>query len=152
MTVSRESEIPMAVAPPCHGGAAESSVPAMTRVGALIEPRTGRRSIPAIASPQPAYPPGSVPCSMSMTKETAAGWRALQSWVNQRGGIISLIAAMPPDRPRAARAREEVRGEPARREQRAERRQATRAHQRGPVEPGRPGGQRGERGAADHQG
>ena len=40
---------------------------------------------------------------MSRTAETAAGWRAMKSAVNQRGRIISLIAAIPADRTRAAR-------------------------------------------------
>ncbi len=54
MTRSRESAMPAAVIAPCHGGAAWSSAPAMTSVGALIAPSAGRRSIPAMASPQPA--------------------------------------------------------------------------------------------------
>ena len=40
---------------------------------------------------------------MSITAETAPGWRAVKSGVNQRGGIISLIAVIPAERTSAAR-------------------------------------------------
>ena len=54
MTRSRESAMPDAVIAPCQGGAAWSSAPAMTRVGALIAPSAGRRSMAAMAAAQPA--------------------------------------------------------------------------------------------------
>lgn len=38
-----------------------------------------------------------------MTHATAAGSRAMKSGVNQRGGIISLVAAIPPERTSATR-------------------------------------------------
>jgi hypothetical protein len=40
---------------------------------------------------------------MSSTNATAAGSRAMKSAVNQRAGIISLIAAIPLERTSAAR-------------------------------------------------
>jgi len=40
---------------------------------------------------------------MFITTATAPGRRAMKSGVNQRGGIISLIAAIPPERTIAAR-------------------------------------------------
>ena len=54
ITVSRAPGTLLAISAPCAGGAAGSSLAAMTRVGAVIEPSTGRRSIAAIASQQPA--------------------------------------------------------------------------------------------------
>ena len=54
MTRSRESAIPDAACAACQGGAAVSSDPAMTSVGTFTELSEGHRSIPAIASPQPA--------------------------------------------------------------------------------------------------
>ena len=38
-----------------------------------------------------------------MTADTAAGWRVMKSAVNQRGAIMSLIAAIPAERTSAAR-------------------------------------------------
>ena len=40
---------------------------------------------------------------MFITAATARGWRAMKSGVNQRGGIISAIAASPCERTSAAR-------------------------------------------------
>ena len=46
---------------------------------------------------------------MSTTKATAAGCRAMKSGVNQRGGTVSLIAAIPPERTSAARSSHDCR-------------------------------------------
>ena len=54
ITASREPSIPRAMTAPCHGGVAGSSDPEITSVGAEIPARDGRRSIPAMASQQPA--------------------------------------------------------------------------------------------------
>jgi hypothetical protein len=54
ITVKAQSGIPDAIASPCGGGVAGSCAPAITSVGAVIDPSTGRRSMPPIASQQPA--------------------------------------------------------------------------------------------------
>ena len=53
-TRSRAPGMAEAIAAPCQGGVAGSCAPAMTSVGAVIEPSTGRRSMAAMASQQPA--------------------------------------------------------------------------------------------------
>src|SRR5262249_58450432 len=77
--------------------------------GPWTAPSGGRGPRAAMAAAQPAYPAGSVPSSMSTTKATAAGCRAMKSGVNQRGGTISLIAVIPAERTSAARSSHDCR-------------------------------------------
>ena len=67
MTVTRASGIAAAISGATDAGAAGSSLPARSSVGAVTSGRVGRRSIPAIASQQPAYPSAGVAASMSRT-------------------------------------------------------------------------------------
>src|SRR5580693_9802225 len=100
--------MPRAVMAPWYGGAAGSSAPDSTRVGACTAPSSGARSSAAIASAQPAYPSGAVPRSMDSTADTSAGDRWMYDGVNQRGAVTSASASRPPGRrTRAARSRQD---------------------------------------------
>src|ERR1700722_10420813 len=103
MTASRDRVIPRAMTAPCHGGVAGSSDPAITRVGAGVAARSGRRSMPTMASQQPAYPSESTPSSVAAKLAGTDGWRAAKSGVNQRLTTWADSGGRPPARTAAAR-------------------------------------------------
>ena len=77
------------------GGVAGSSAPAMTTVGAVTCWRSGRRSIAAMASQQPAYPSAEVARSIARCASTTSRRAAANPGVNQRLTTASATAAVP---------------------------------------------------------